>query len=128
MTKTPEFRNTIIYVENVAETLAFFNTAFDLPTKFMDETGVYGELDTGQTRLAFANWDFIQSNFETKHPTKKHGGFEIALAIEDIDGLVKKACQAGATLIAAPQQKPWGQTIAYVETPQGILVELCTPL
>lgn len=30
--------------------------------------------------------------------------------------------------IAAPLDKPWGQTISYVRCPDGTLVELCTPI
>ncbi|MFQ3593593.1 MAG: VOC family protein, partial [Gemmataceae bacterium] len=28
----------------------------------------------------------------------------------------------------APVAKPWGQVVSYVRCPDGILVELCTPI
>jgi lactoylglutathione lyase len=34
--------------------LAFFEKAFGLKRKFVHESGTYGELDTGETALAFA--------------------------------------------------------------------------
>ena len=36
--------------------------------------------------------------------------------------------RAGATAEAAPETKPWGQTVAYVRDNRGFLVELCTPM
>jgi len=45
---------TILYVPDVAASLAFFERAFGLKRRFLHETGTYGELDTGATTLAFA--------------------------------------------------------------------------
>ena len=53
---------------------------------------------------------------------------EIALVTDDVAGGVAKAVAAGATLVQAPQDMPWGQTVAYVGDVNGFLVELCTPL
>ncbi len=49
-----QFGYTIIYVEDVRESLAFFEQAFGLQARFIDPTGCYGEVDTGATALAFA--------------------------------------------------------------------------
>lgn len=38
---------TILYVPNVAASLEFFGAAFGLPTRFLHESGTYGDLDTG---------------------------------------------------------------------------------
>ncbi len=35
---------------------------------------------------------------------------------------------AGATELAKPQLRPWGQSVSYVRCPDGVLVELCTPI
>jgi len=32
----------------------------------------------------------------------------------------------GAIELSAPTQKPWGQIVSYLRTPDGTLVELCT--
>jgi selenide,water dikinase len=45
---------TIVYVPDVAASLAFFEQAFGLQRRFLHEAGDYGELDTGATTLAFA--------------------------------------------------------------------------
>ena len=49
-----KFGYTIIYVPDVAASLAFFEKAFGFSQRFLHESGAYGELDTGETTLAFA--------------------------------------------------------------------------
>ncbi|MBB4843275.1 catechol 2,3-dioxygenase-like lactoylglutathione lyase family enzyme [Paucibacter oligotrophus] len=43
------FAYTIVYVADVAASLAFFEQAFGLKRRFLHESGAYGELDTGAT-------------------------------------------------------------------------------
>ncbi len=38
-----------------------------------------------------------------------------------------RALEAGFTPFVEPRVMPWGQTVAYVRDPDGVLVELCTP-
>ena len=120
------------YVPNVSESLAFFETAFGLTRRFLHESGTYGELETGETTLGFASHELGQMNFPNgyieAHCSKQPLGFEIALVTDDVDQGHKKAIATGATEIAPPQQKPWGQTVSYVRCPAGILIELCTPI
>jgi uncharacterized glyoxalase superfamily protein PhnB len=53
---------------------------------------------------------------------------EIALVTDDVAAAVERAVAAGASLVQAPKDMPWGQTIAYVGDVNGFLVELCTPM
>lgn len=39
-----------------------------------------------------------------------------------------RAIQASTTEMSAPLVKPWGQTVSYVRCPDGIMVELCSPM
>ena len=41
------FAYTLVYVADVAASLVFFERAFGLPTRFLHESGAYGEVDTG---------------------------------------------------------------------------------
>ena len=123
---------TIVYVPNVAASLSFFEAAFGLKTKFLHDSGTYGELATGETTLAFAAHELGDSHFpggivrasESKAPL----GVEIALVTENVATAHQKAVQAGAIELAAPESKPWGQTVSYVRAPDGMLIELCTPV
>ena len=123
---------TIIYVPDVAASLAFFGAAFGLQRKFLHESGTYGELQTGETTLAFAAHELGEMNFPGGHVQASSSaqplGFEIALVTDNVDDAHAKAVATGAVALAEPQQKPWGQVVSYVRCPDGVLVELCTPV
>ncbi len=123
------FRYTILYVHNVETTLAFFGAAFGLETAFLHESKDYGELDTGQTKLAFSSIALMQQL--GKSPATKpvtNPAFEIAFETDDVTAALDKALKAGAELVQEVQEMPWGQTTAYVRLPEGILIEICTAL
>jgi len=40
----------------------------------------------------------------------------------------EKAVTAGATSIKNPIAKPWGQIVAEIKCPDGILFEICSPV
>jgi uncharacterized glyoxalase superfamily protein PhnB len=49
---------------------------------------------------------------------------EIAFLTEDVNAAFHIALEAGATSVAEPITKPWGQTVAYVRDRDGMLVEI----
>lgn len=51
-----KFGYTIIYVSSVPESLDFYKEAFGFETRFLHESGQYGELDTGETTLSNSRW------------------------------------------------------------------------
>jgi len=123
---------TIVYVPDVAASLRFYETAFGLKQRFLHESGSYGELDTGETTLAFAAHELGDMNFPGGHVAAHNSaqplGFEIAFVTPDVAAAHAAALAAGAQEMAAPTQKPWGQVVSYVRCPDGVLVELCTPV
>jgi lactoylglutathione lyase len=127
-----KFGYTIIYTPDVKASLSFMEAAFGLKQKFLHESGMYGELDTGATTLAFAADELGDMNFPgghvSAHASKKPLGVEIALVAEDVAAAHAKALKAGAQELASPAQKPWGQTVSYVRCPDGTLIELCSPI
>jgi uncharacterized glyoxalase superfamily protein PhnB len=130
----PALGYTILYVEDVAATLDFYERAFGLVRRFFhDEDGkAYGELETGATRLAFASLTLATELLGKPPVMPDLAGaplsFEIALTVADVPALYDRALAAGATAVKPPAQKPWGQTVAYVRDASAYLVELCTPM
>ena len=127
-----KFGYTIIYVQDVPKALGFFENAFGLQTRFIHESN-YGELCTGETTLSFARHDLGTKNlpegYISVESSPKPLGIEIALVTEDVDAAHSRAISSGATEVSAPaQKKPWGQRVSYVRSPEGILIELCTPV
>ncbi|ASN82318.1 VOC family protein [Deinococcus ficus] len=123
---------TIMYVPDVATALTFYESAFGLSRRFLHESGDYGELETGETTLAFASHTLGASNFPAGYvrasDSEQPLGMEIALATDDVAQAHRAAIAAGATELMAPTVKPWGQTVSFVRCPAGTLIELCTPM
>ena len=123
-----KFGYTIAYVRDVGETVGFWERAFGLKRRFVGENNEYGEMETGETTLAFASNSLGESNlpggFRKNDPSEPPAGVEIALVVEDVEVAFRSALEAGATKEAEPKTKPWGQIVAYVRDPDGLLVEI----
>lgn len=123
---------TILYVASVQEAIRFYGEAFGLKVRFVHESGDYAELETGETTLAFASHGVGEMNFPEGFvklsDLPKPAGVEIALVTDDVPGAMQRAVIAGGTVLVEPAVKPWGQTVGYVRGPEGMLIELCTPV
>ena len=115
------FRYTILYVDDVSASLDFFERAFGLERAFLHESGDYGEMTTGTTKLAFSSKELMRQL--DKNPAST---FEIAFETDDVAGALQRAVDAGATLIQNARDEPWGQTTSYVSDPNGYLIEICS--
>lgn len=126
------FGYTIVYVPDVAASLQFFEKAFGIHRRFLHESGTYGELETGETTLAFAAHALGEMNFPSGHVAAHESpqplGMEVAFVTPEVEKAHEKALSAGARELAPPTVKPWGQTVSYVRCPDGTVVELCTPV
>lgn len=127
-----KFGYTIIYVQDVAASLAFFEKAFGFTQRFLHESGDYGELNTGETTLAFAAHTLgamnLPNGYIEVNNSEKPLGVEIAFVTPSVAKAHAKALAVGATEINPPKTKPWGQIVSYLRCPDGTLVELCSPV
>lgn len=124
-----KLKYTILYVEDVAATLAFFTAAFGIPQKMLHESGDYGELDTGATTLSFSSRRLMESLGKSPaRPDPGHPTFEIAFETDDVAQAFSLAVAAGAKAVQPPQGMPWGQITAYVLDANGFLIEICSPV
>jgi len=120
----------IAYVDDPAETAAFYERVFGMRVEFSFET--YAQMDTGATKLGFAAYTLGDGNFPGG--VRRAGGegppanVEIALVHEDVDGAYAHALGAGCTSLAEPKDKPQGQRVAWVRDPFGTLIEIASPL
>lgn len=123
---------TILYVPDVAASLAFHEQAFGLKRRFLHESGTYGELDTGATKLAFAAHELGDGNFPGGHVRADVSlqplGMEVGLVTDDVPAAHRQALACGARELSPPATRPWGQVVSYVRAPDGCLIELCTPV
>ncbi|PIS03440.1 MAG: glyoxalase [Chlamydiae bacterium CG10_big_fil_rev_8_21_14_0_10_42_34] len=121
----------IYYVENVKKTIEFFEKAFGLTQAFVDPSGHYGQLETGSTALGFASIELAKQNLPqgfSQITPKELPGCEISFTTRNVQKSLNTAVDAGAELVAAPEQKPWGQTVGYVRDFNGILIEIASDM
>jgi uncharacterized glyoxalase superfamily protein PhnB len=127
-----KYAYTILYVENVAETIEFYEKAFGFNRKFLTPENDYGELISGETTIAFASIELGNSNFksgfEKISKSKKPFGVELAFTTENIEKDFQNAINFGATEFESVTEKPWGQKVGYLRDNNGFLIEICTPM
>ena len=120
---------TIIYVADVPKTVAFYEAAFGLKRRFVHESNLYAEMDTGDTVLAFAGNEAAEMNGLAISPNDPKGpaaGWEICFVTEDVSAAFERAVSNGSQPVSTPQEKPWGQTVSYVRDLDGCIVEIAS--
>jgi lactoylglutathione lyase len=129
MTETARLGWVIVYVPDVTAAIEFYERTFGLTRTFIAEDASFGELDTGPTKLAFASEELGGSHFEGgfQRPGDQPFNVEVALIFEDPEAAFERAVENGASALAPPEEKPWGQVVAYVRDPFGTLLELASP-
>jgi len=124
-----KLRYNILYVDDVKKTLEFYNAAFGIEIGFTHESGDYGELMTGDTKLAFSSLELMKNLGKSpSKPDPKHPTNEIAFETENVEEALASAISAGATLVQEARQELWGQTTSYVSDINGFLIEICSPV
>jgi catechol 2,3-dioxygenase-like lactoylglutathione lyase family enzyme len=125
-----KFGYTILYVPDVAATVAFYETAFGLTRRFIHEGGDYAEMETGATTLAFAGEAFVATSFafQPNRPDAPPAGAEVAFVTDDVAAAFTRALGAGAVAVVPPAATPWGQVVSHVRDLNGLLVEICSPV
>ena len=131
---TLHFRCTALFVPDVPETVEFYQKAFGLALRYMHPSSGYAELDTGETLLAFVGESFIETtsllgglSYRPSRADAAAPAEFVALVSTDLEADWRRALAAGATIVKAPEPKPWGQTTGYLRDVNGVIVELCTP-
>jgi len=127
-----KFAYTILYVENVTETIEFYEKAFGFSRKMITPENDYGELASGETTIAFASTELGNSNFkngfERIRNSSKPFGVELAFTTDNIEIDFQNAINTGATLFEPLTEKPWGQKVGYLRDNNGFLIEICSPI
>lgn len=116
--------STIVYVEDVAASLAFYERVVGLERDHLDDDGSYGELKSG---VGFAaNWHaerHLDGPFRRNERDGVPFGFNLEFAVDDVDEVFRRASEAGAAPVWEPQDKPWGRAAMFRDL-DGVLVHI----
>ena len=119
----------VVYVADVGAAINQYHQAFGLEVRFLHESGMYAELATGATVVAFASEQLACENGLSVVPNRRHAtapAMHLSFVVEDVPHVCAAAVAAGMTLEIAPMQKPWGQIVAYLRDDNGCYIEVCT--
>ncbi|MEH2375747.1 VOC family protein [Nostoc sp.] len=125
-----KFGYTIIWVEDVVKTVEFYEKAFGLVRRTIEDRGqsVWAEIETGNTTLAFSSSNEAQKlfpgGFHANDATQLPALIQISFITPDVGSAYMRAIGAGAKALDAPKTHPGGQTIARVRDHNGVLVSL----
>ena len=127
MATTPVFGWTVLYVQNVDESIDLYVNAFNLSLKFRHPDGGYAEFDTGATTLAICDQSFVSETLgiDLASVNRVPNG-NITLVVDDVATAYAHAVANGARAIHQPVEKPCGQTSSYVADLDGNLIEIAT--
>lgn len=127
-----QYAYTIMYVNDVAKSIDFYNKAFGFEQKFLTPEKDYGEIISGATTLAFATIELGKSNFRNGFTESKLDdqpfGIELAFTTSNVEAVIEQATKHGGLLLEEAVVKPWGQTVGYVRDINGFIIEICTPI
>lgn len=114
----------IVFVEEVARSLAFYERVTGAERDHFDDDGSYGELKAG---IGFAAHTHVERNldlaFHRNEPDAVPNGFELDFAVDEVDAVFERAIEAGATAVWEPRDKPWGRS-ALIRDLDGVFVHL----
>jgi lactoylglutathione lyase len=123
------YLHTSIFVDDMAASIEFYTERLGL--KLLDGPFHY----PGNADMAFvgADWNsYIELVYDLEaHPPYQVGNRYEHLALEveeDLPALIERLRAAGVKIVQGPKKSPGGgRTIAFVEDPNGIPVELLEP-
>jgi lactoylglutathione lyase len=122
-----KFQKTVVYVADAKASVEFFERAFGWKGTYWG-TGA-GEVDSGETKIAFADYPVGQGHLPDTLTVGKPEtvAFELSLFSDDVEGDFRRAVEAGAEALKEPEKTPWGQVSSYLRCPDGTVIDLASP-
>eukprot|EP00850_Spirogloea_muscicola_P009305 SM000052S17697 [mRNA] locus=s52:153981:155208:- [translate_table: standard] len=122
------FAYTVCYVKDVQTSVDFYQKAFGLDVRRVDNSRKWGEMETGATTLCFTPLQQreakITGGIHAPAEGEQRSNVEVSFSYDDVKQAFDRAVQAGAIPLAEPEPKPWGQTCGYVRDPDGIVIRI----
>lgn len=124
----PRYLHTSIFVSDMAKSIAFYTEQLGL--KLLRGPVHY----PGNADMAFVGSDW-NAYLELVYDLEDHAPYELgnryehlAVEVDDVSATIERLRAAGITVLKGPKKAPDGKrTIAFVEDPNGIPVELLEP-
>ena len=123
-----KFATAVIYTDDVPSTIEFYRRVTGLEPTYYDATLGFALLGENQA-VAIASHEagmlMLDNGYEQARSNRVRGT-ELAFWTRDVTTAFRIAVEAGATALTPPRVMPWGQTVAYVEAPEGTILGFVT--
>lgn len=116
----------IVNCADLAGTVAFYRDVLDGEQVYQfppDGEADYISLSIGDGQIAFGRGTEPAMYGDRPLPASGHA-VDICLYVEDLEATIDRARTAGARIPVAPAPMPWGETVAYVQDPEGTMLLL----
>lgn len=128
MTTELQFATAVIYTDDVAAAVTFYEHATGLAASYYDRELGFAQLGAEQS-VAVASHAAGELMLGAGYEPVRGGrvrGAELAFWADDVPAAFEAALHAGAKVLTPPRVMPWGQTVAYVEAPEGTILGFVT--
>jgi len=122
-----------ILTDDFAASFRFYRDVLGLPPQDgASESGPYGcfKLGDGSSDIALFVRAYMAAALEgpaAEAVAAGGAGVVVVLRVDEVDAFYHKAIAAGAVSAGAPADKPdWGLRAAYLQAPEGTVIELCS--
>ncbi len=110
----------ILYVGDLAASIAFYRDVLGLPFKFQDAG--YAEFSTKGTR--FALYEKRRAEWLTGRTVTPGPAAEVVFMVDDVDAYARRLAGSGISIISGPADRPWGHRTIHLLDPDAFIVEL----
>ena len=128
MSEILKFATVVVYAEDVPATVEFYRRVTGLEPTFYDADLGFAQLGEDQSG-AIASHEagmLMLANGYGQARSHQVRGTELAFWTSDVAAAFQVAVEAGATALTPPRVMPWGQTVAYVQAPEGTILGFVT--
>ncbi|KAG6553066.1 hypothetical protein Mapa_005403 [Marchantia paleacea] len=128
MAQQAKFDYTVVYVPDVQQAVDFYQKAFGVKCRSVDNSKRWGEMESGATTIAFTPLNqretHLTGGVQTADLSEQRHNVELSFSYPDVDAAFKHAVEAGAVPVAQPEDKVWGQRVGYVRDINGVMVRM----
>jgi lactoylglutathione lyase len=119
----------VLIVDDLDRALTFYREKLGLSVRFQDKG--YAELAVAGSKFALLARSRLPELVGAAHSARPAAGAHeagVTLLVEDVDRVHRDLTARGVPFLGAPQNRPWGQRTAYLQDPEGHLIEIATNL
>jgi len=126
--ETLKFATAVVYVHDVPATVTFYRRVTGLEPTYYDADLGFALLGEDQA-VAIASHEagmLMLGDGYGQVRSNRVCATELAFWTRDVAAAFQVAVEAGATALTPPRLMPWGQTVAYVQAPDGTILGFVT--